>query len=57
MRELDMKEIEMVSGAMSMEDGGAATLALAATATIAGAPFAAGFGLAVGAGLLYGAYF
>jgi hypothetical protein len=56
MRELTIQEVENVNGAMSAEDGGAATLALAATAAIAGAPFAAGFGLAVGVGLLYAAY-
>ncbi|GAB1255707.1 hypothetical protein NBRC116494_02090 [Aurantivibrio plasticivorans] len=56
LRELSSTELEAVSAGLSMEDGGAASLALAATAVIAGAPFAAGFGLAVGVGLLYGAY-
>lgn len=56
MRELNVSEIEQVSGGMSPADGGAASLALAATAAIACAPFAAGFGLAAGVGLLYIAY-
>ena len=56
MRELNVNEIKEVNGGLSMEDGGAASLALAATAAIVGAPFAMGFGLAVGIGLLYGAF-
>jgi hypothetical protein len=56
MRELNVKEIESVNGGLSMEDGGVASLALAATAATVGAPFAMGFGLAVGVGLIWGAF-
>lgn len=56
MRELKINEIKTVNGGMSLEDGGAASLALAATAAIASAPFAMGFGVAIGVGMLYAAY-